>query len=166
MTSRDGVTVFDLEALNGGARNSYYPTFSPFDEGGYFWLAFLSTRDYGNAQAGTRGTGRRQLWVAAISSSPSGGVDPSHAPYWLPQQEVTHENMAAFWAQEPCRADGRTCAASGECCSGFCRDTGAGPVCVPPDDVPCSMEGEACGSDGDCCDGAGSCIANLCTHLG
>ena len=165
MVSRDGATPFDLEALNSGDRNSYYPTFSPFDEGGYFWLAFLSTRDYGNAQAGTRGSGRRQLWVAAISSSPSAGTDPSHAPYWLPQQDVSSENMAAFWAPEPCRADGRSCAASGECCSGFCRDGGSGAVCVPPTEVPCSMEGEACGSDSDCCAGAGSCVSNRCTHL-
>lgn len=165
MVSRDGSTVFDLEALNQGERNSYYPTFSPFDEGGYFWLAFFSTRDYGNAQAGTRGTGRRQLWVAAVSSSPTGGIDPSHAPYWLPQQDVNAENMAAFWAPEPCRADGRACATSGECCSGYCRDLGEGPVCVPPDEVPCSMEGEACGVDADCCEGAGTCIANRCSRL-
>ena len=165
MVGRDGAATFDLEALNGDARDSYYPTFSPFDEGGYFWLAFLSTRDYGNAQAGTRGTGRRQLWVAAISSAPSAGVDPSRAPYWLPQQDVASENMAAFWAPEPCRADGRGCAASGECCSGFCRDAGAGPVCVPPDEVPCSMAGEACGSDADCCEGAGTCSGNRCSEL-
>ena len=166
LSSRDGAAVWDLEALNGGALNSYYPTFSPFDEGGYFWLAFFSTRDYGNAQAGTRGTGRRQLWVSAISSSPAPGTDPSHAAYWLPQQDVTQQNMAAFWAEEACRADGRTCATSGECCSGFCRDTGGGPICVPPDEVPCSMSGEACRDDGDCCEGAGSCIANTCSTLG
>lgn len=166
LASRDGATVYDLTALNGGATDSYYPTFSPFDEGGYFWLAFFSTRDYGNAQAGTRGTGRRQLWVSAISSSPTPGTDPSHASYWLPQQDVAQQNMAAFWAEEACRADGRTCATSGECCSGFCRDTGGGPVCVPPDEVPCSMTGEACGEDGDCCEGAGTCIANLCSTLG
>lgn len=165
MTSRDGATSFDLEALNTGARDSYYPTFSPFDEGGYFWLAFFSTRDYGNAQAGTRGAGRRQLWVAAIASTPSAGTDPSHAPYWLPQQDRASDNMAAFWAPEPCRADGRACAASGECCSGFCRDTGSGPVCVPPDEIGCSMQGEACGSDADCCEGAGFCSANRCTTL-
>src|SRR5690606_28356108 len=141
LSSRDGSVVWDLEALNGGATNSYYPTFSPFDEGGYFWPAFFSTRDYGNAQARTRGTGRRQLWVSAISHAPTPGADPSHPAYWLPQQDVTQQNMAAFWAEEACRADGRTCATSGECCSGFCRDTGSGPVCVPPDEVPCSMMG-------------------------
>ena len=55
---------------------------------------------------------------------------------------------------------------SDDCCSGFCRDTGAGPVCVPPDEVECSERGEACGSDSDCCEGAGTCIANVCSDLG
>jgi len=99
------------------------------------------------------GTGRRQLWVAAVRNAPASGVDPSFAPYWLPQQDVLHENMAAFWAEEACRADGRTCATSGECCSGFCRDTGSGPMCVPPDIVECSMTGEACRTSADCCAG-------------
>lgn len=166
MVSRDGATVFDLAALNGGGTNSYYPTFSPFDEGGYFWLAFFSTREYGNQYVGTRGVERRQLWVAAIDSTPTGGVDPSAAAYWIPQQDVTHQNMAAFWAPEPCRADGRSCAVSGECCSGFCRDTGSGPMCVPPDIVECSMEGEACRDTSDCCGTDLSCVANICSGLG
>ncbi len=166
MVSRDGSSAYELEALNGAERNSYYPTFSPFEEGGYFWLAFFSTRDYGNAPAGTRGTGRRQLWVSAVSSRPTPGVDPSHPPYWLPQQDVRSENMAAQWAPEPCAADGRSCSTSGECCSGFCRDRGAGPICVPPDEVPCSEVGEACREDGDCCEGAGTCNGNRCGTLG
>lgn len=165
LVSRDGATQYDLAALNGGATNNYYPTFSPFEEGGYFWLAFFSTRDYGNEVAGTRGTGRRQLWVSAVSSRPMAGSDPSHPPYWLPQQDVSDQNMAAFWAEEPCLAEGRTCAASAECCGGFCRDTGDGPICVPPDTVPCSMRGEGCRSDDDCCEGEGSCISNVCSTL-
>jgi hypothetical protein len=167
MVSRDGATVYELAALNGGAANSYYPTFSPFDEGGYFWLAFFSTREYGNQYVGTRGTERRQLWVAAIDSTPTPGTDPSAAAYWIPQQDVTHENMAAFWAPEPCRADGRSCAVSGECCSGFCRDSGSGPSCVPPDVVECSMEGESCRDTSDCCaDMDLTCVANVCSGLG
>jgi dipeptidyl aminopeptidase/acylaminoacyl peptidase len=165
MVRRDGSGVTDLTALNGGATNSYYPTFSPFDEGGYFWLAFFSTRDYGNAEVGTRGTGRRQLWVSAISSSPLDGADPSRPAYWLPQQNVASQNMAAFWAEEPCRAEGRTCAVSAECCSGFCRERDGVAICVPPDDVPCSMVGEACGSDADCCEGAGTCLGGVCSTL-
>lgn len=166
MVSADGATALDLERLNAGA-SDYYPTFSPFVEGGYFWLAFFSTRDYGNAQVGTRGTGRRQLWVAAIDATPEAGVDPSAAAYWLPQQDVSHENMAAFWTEEACRADGLSCSASGECCSGFCRDTGSGPTCVPPDMVECSHEGESCRDASDCCMDEGlSCVSNRCGTLG
>ena len=166
MVSRDGATSYSLDNLNGGATDSYYPTFSPFDEGGYFWLAFFSTRDYGNAQVGTAGTSRRQLWVAAIDSTPTGGIDPSFAPYWLPQQNVADQNMAAFWTQEACHMDGLHCSTSGECCSGFCRDTGSGPMCVPPDTVSCSHEGEACASDSDCCaDEGNSCLGNRCGHI-
>jgi hypothetical protein len=165
MVSRDGATVWDLDRLNAGVEDNYYPTFSPFDAGGYFWLAFVSTRDYGNAQAGTRGTERRQLWVAAISNAAAPGADASEVPYWLPQQDVARDNMAAYWSEEPCRADGRTCATSSDCCSGFCRDIGSGPVCVPPDIVECSMTGEACVTDADCCPGAGTCIANRCSSI-
>ena len=167
MVGRDGASTYELAGLNAGTTSSYYPTFSPFDEGGYFWLAFFSTREYGNQYAGTRGTERRQLWVAAIDSTPTPGTDPSSAPYWIPQQDVTHENMAAFWAPEACRADGRTCAVSGDCCSGFCRDTGSGPMCVPPDEVECSVEGESCRDASDCCTGMDlSCVANVCSGLG
>ena len=42
-----------------GGTSAFWPTFSPFTttEGGvtYYWLAYFSQRDYGNAQAGTRG---------------------------------------------------------------------------------------------------------------
>lgn len=166
LVSRDGSNVWNLETLNAGGDDSYDPNFSPFDEGGYFWIAFVSTRDYGNAQSGTRGARRRQLWVAAIDNSPTPGTDPSFVPYWLPQQNRAEPNMAAYWTMEPCRSEGLTCATSDDCCSGFCRDTGSGPVCVPPDEVECSERGEACGSDGDCCEGAGTCIANRCSDLG
>ena len=166
MVSRDGNTSYALENLNGGVSNSFYPTFSPFDAGGYYWLAFFSTRDYGNTQVGTAGTGRRQLWVAAVSSTPVGGADPSSVPYWLPQQNVADHNMAAFWTQEPCHMDGLSCAVSGECCSGFCRDVGAGPVCVPPTMVMCSHVGEACTTTADCCAAdMAVCNGNRCTTV-
>jgi len=98
---RTGGTPTELAALNGGQENSYLPNFSPFDEGGYYWLAFYSTRDYGNAAAGTKGTGRRQLWVAAIKNNPTPGEDPSAVPFWLPQQDVAADNMSAYWVVKP-----------------------------------------------------------------
>jgi hypothetical protein len=77
------------------------PNFSPFDSGGYFWLAFYSTRDYGNAQVGTRGSGRRQIWVTAVSNNPTPGADPSHVAFWLPDQDPATDNMSAYWSVAP-----------------------------------------------------------------
>ena len=77
------------------------PNFSPYDEGGYFWMVFYSTRDYGNAQAGTKGTKRRQLWVVAIDKAKLASGDPSAVPYWLPDQDVQTANMTAYWALPP-----------------------------------------------------------------
>ena len=61
---------------------------------------FYTFRDYGNAQAGTKGTHRRQLWITAIDKAKlaSGQGDPSSVPYWLPDQDVATNNMSAFWA--------------------------------------------------------------------
>lgn len=92
---------YRLDTACAAARDCYVPNFSPFDDGGYFWLVFYSNRDYGNAQAGTKGTQRRQLWVTAISKSKLGSGDPSSVPYWLPDQDVKTENMSAYWALPP-----------------------------------------------------------------
>ncbi len=71
-TTGAGATAVRLDNANGGVSGTsgFWPTFSPFTttEGGvtYYWLAFFSQRDYGNVQAGTKGTSRRQLWVTAV----------------------------------------------------------------------------------------------------
>lgn len=97
---RDGGAAIELTAADGGTKTSYLPSFSPFDAGGYFWLAFYSLRDYGNAQAGTKGANRRQLWVTAIDPRAMNG-DPSHVPYWIPDQDPKTENMSAYWSVAP-----------------------------------------------------------------
>ena len=99
--NRAGGTSFRLDTACGGARDCYVPNFSPYDEGGYFWLVFYSTRDFGNVQAGTKGTHRRQLWVTAIDKSKLGTGDASSVPYWLPDQDVLTANMSAYWALPP-----------------------------------------------------------------
>ncbi len=103
IVSRDGGGATELARANGGAgvMNSYLPNFSPFEDGGYFWLAFYSTRDYGNQYAGTRGTGRRQIWVSAVKTDITPGEDPSQVGYWLPNQDVATQNMSGYWAPEP-----------------------------------------------------------------
>ncbi len=101
VVDKDAGVPYQLDTACAGARDCYLPNFSPYDEGGYFWLVFYSTRDYGNAQAGTKGTQRRQLWVTAINKSRLGMGDPSSVPYWLPDQDVATQNMSAYWALPP-----------------------------------------------------------------
>jgi hypothetical protein len=90
---------YRLDTACAGARDCYLPNFSPYDEGGYFWLVFYSTRDYGNTRAGTKGTARRQLWVTAINKAKLASGDPSSVAYWLPDQDVQTANMSAYWAR-------------------------------------------------------------------
>lgn len=153
----------------GSATNlDYQPRFSPFQQGGYYWLSFLSRRIYGNPQNGnsTRGESRRQqIWVTAIRDDAPAGTDPSSVPYWLPGQNPLSANIAAEWAPRACREDGEMCSVGSECCGGDCRPPpgGGAPVCAPPPADRCRVEGETCGSTADCCEGMGlSCLGNVC----
>jgi hypothetical protein len=137
-----------------GHPQSHYPNTSPFISGGQYWIVFYSTRDYGNALAGTKGTDRPQLWVAAVSTSFDGMNDPSHVPYWLPGQSTQHQNADAVWAASACKATGGTCLTSSDCCSGSCVSAGDGGFACTPATV-CRREGESCEQTGDCCMGQG-----------
>ena len=101
VVDKTGGVPYRLDTACAGARNCYLPNFSPYDEGGYYWLVFYTTRDYGNAQAGTKGTQRRQLWVTAIDKAKLAAGDPSSVAYWLPDQDVSSANMSAYWAPPP-----------------------------------------------------------------
>lgn len=149
--------------FDGVEHDAYFPNFSPFVQGGFYWVVYFSRRDYGNAQAGTRGTGRRQLWVSAVTTSPQVGTDPSSVPYWLPGQDPRSDNVSGFWAPQPCRPRGASCTVSSECCAGTCGPDGTGAlVCnPPPPDAVCRREGERCGASSDCCEGL-ACAANVC----
>ncbi len=159
-----GATPVRLSKASGGDRttDNFFPNFSPFDTGGYFWLSFLSRRDYGNAQAGTRGTGRQQIWVTAVRRNPDGTTDPSEVAYWLPGQNTQSRNISAFWAPRPCRHDGDACGVNADCCSGICRDDGTGhTTCQPPPGDQCRTAYQPCGGGG-CCMGL-ECIGNVCS---
>lgn len=161
----DGSEVRRLSRASGGptTRDSFQPRFSPFRAGGYFWMSFLSTRDYGNAQVGTRGANRQQIWVAAISENPAPSADPSEVGYWLPGQNTQSQNIAASWAPRACRRAGSSCAVGSECCSGDCRMDMGSLRCSPPPPERCRRENETCGGTGDCCPGLGLvCSQNVC----
>lgn len=138
------------------AHDGYLATFSPFVEGGYLWVAFFSTRDYGVV---LEGQARRQIWVTAIDQNPQPGQDPSHPAFYLPGQDLSTENMSSFFAPVPCVGAGGTCESDLHCCDGnLCRPNGSGQlVCTPPDQA-CRLPGDACSSDGECCAGAGPCF--------
>jgi hypothetical protein len=141
------------------------PRFSPFHQGGYFWLVFTSRREYGNDVVGSPrggfGSGRpssnAQLWIAAID--PSREFDPSFAPYWLPGQDVNGSNIDAQWATTACRSTGESCDVDGDCCSDVCSAAG---VCTPPPPDACRLAGETCSESADCCEGL-ACVGRLCS---
>jgi len=162
---RDGGSVVRLDKACAGAAstNNFQPRFAPFDTDEHFWISFLSRRDYGNANVGTRGTSRQQIWVAAIRKNAKPGEDPSEVAYWLPGQNPASKNISAYWAPRPCRKDGEGCSVGSECCGGDCRPDDQGDlVCAPPPPEECRMNGQTCGSNADCCDGL-PCVGNVCT---
>lgn len=135
LVSTEGGAAQRLDALSEG--HAFWPTVSPYlttEANGrrYYWVAFHSRRDYGNALAGTWGRRTRQLWIAAVDADPEEGVDPSFVPVWLPGQEREIDNVAAYWAPEPCRAEGQSCVDDGECCGGACVDGPEGRTCAAP----------------------------------
>jgi hypothetical protein len=155
-----------LDNISVGA-DAWYPSFTPFvtpgaDPGNVYWLLFYSRRDYGNAQAGTRGARRRQIWVSAVSTGAAG--DPSSVPYWLPGQDVAQENASAFWAPRPCRPNSAVCSGDAQCCSGNCSNelVEGQRVCRPPPPSGCRRAGQSCGASADCCDRTLECAGGVC----
>lgn len=156
MVRPNGRDLVRLDNASGGAAtNCFQPNFSPFQQDGYYWMTFLSRRDYGNNTAGTRGTGRQQVWVSAINVNATPGQDPSEVPYWLPGQNTGSLNISAYWAPRACRMVDEPCGVDAECCSGDCDRNASG-------DLVCRM-GSGCGELGDpCTENAQCCNMELC----
>jgi hypothetical protein len=173
---RDGSSVVRLDQAVAGdhGHKDYWPVFAPFrsvepDGSVILWVAFTSGRDYGNEQAGTRGAPTalgRQIWVTALTlpgdEIPTAiPADPSHVPFWLPGQNLSLENLGAYWAPRPCVATGEGCTLSSECCSAYCTES----LCEPPPADSCREETESCGSSEECCPGL-VCLGNTCVAEG
>ena len=161
LMQRDGSGAVRLGRGSPGA-DDFQPRFSPFEEGGYFWMSFLTRRDYGNDAVGTRGRAFQQIWVTAIRTDAAPGEDGSSVAYWLPGQDTASRNISAYWAPRPCRPDGEGCSVGSECCGGDCRpDAGGTLVCSPPPPERCRMANETCSTSADCCAGL-TCLGNVC----
>jgi len=165
----------ELATMNAGnavidRQRNYEPFALPVTAGGYFWVVFTSIREYGNTYTNAAGNVQKQLWVGAISTNPAAGVDPSHPPFYLPNQSSTR-NERGFWALDPCEANGASCQTGDQCCNGFCRPADPNNpqspmVCSVPTAGSCSQIAEKCTTTSDCC-GASSgvtCIGGFCTQ--
>jgi len=156
-----GVGIVDAPNLN----LNYQPRANPIAVGGYYWIVFVSPRDYGNkllSSGNPTYQNRKQLWVAAVDINPQPGTDPSHPPFYLRGQDIGTVNMEGYWALEPCQQEGDDCDAGYECCTGFCQPDGNGDFkCSPPGS--CAEVGEACETAADCCDFPNvECIGGFC----
>jgi hypothetical protein len=152
---RSGGAAVRLDRASGPDDVAYRPLFSPFNSGGYFWLLFTTTRNYGNATAGVQG--KKQIWVAAVRNNPDGTTDPSEAPYYLAGQEPA-TSLSPFWAPIACRPTGTGCVQANECCSTVCDPDRNS--CVPSSS--CKTRGLSCGGDEDCCAGLRCNTAHIC----
>lgn len=139
---------------------SFNPVFAPQRAGGYYWLVFISRRDYGNTLVSTN---RQQLWMTAIDDPPTAG-DPSHPPFYMRGQEGCGLSENAYYAREACKNQGEGCLSGADCCEGNCIKDGSGNyVCaVPPPPGTCSEIGNSCMSAANCCDATALCIDGFC----
>jgi hypothetical protein len=142
---------------------NFESTVNPVASGGYAWIVFTSRRMYGNVATIneywsdprfhdiSKTPTTKKLWVAAIDLNAAPGTDPSHPAFYLPGQELLAGNSRAFWAVDPCHADGVSCASGSECCGGYCRAEGDGGLICTSAQPSCAGEGEKCVHDSDCC---------------
>lgn len=143
----DPLTGDATQLLRGGpAGQDVLPAFSPFREGGYYWLLFYSRRPYGAV------TTNKQLWVMAIDANHVPGTDPSHPAFWLPGQNPAESNITAYWARVGCAREGNECKSDDDCCVGLsCLPDGEGATTCQR--VDCVLPGRPCTSADTCCPG-------------
>jgi hypothetical protein len=132
----------------------------PVAVGGYFWVAFTSSRPYGNTEHNALDS---TLWISALNLDAT-DADSSHPAFYLDGQDADSVNRFASWALDPCKSDGSTCSSGEQCCGGYCREVDGAPQCLatPPTDASCALEYEKCSKADDCCDSHHACINNFC----
>ena len=163
MVASDGSQLKHLARASGENR-SFNPVFAPLRAGGYFWLVYVSKRNYGNTLMGAN---RQQLWVTAISDPPTAN-DPSHPSFYMRGQEICGKSENAYYALDPCKDLGAGCVSGVDCCNGQCikdPDTNQYVCGEPPPPGQCSEDGNGCESHADCCNFPSvKCIDGYCQH--
>jgi hypothetical protein len=152
-----GTNVKQLTRASEG-NQSFNPVFAPLRAGGYYWLVYISRRDYGNRLVGAN---RQQLWITAIDD-PATAADPSNPPFYLRGQQDCGKSENAYFALEPCKEIGEDCSSGADCCNGTClKDPSTGQYsCGAPQE--CALDGNACKTSEDCCNPDAQCIDGFC----
>ena len=163
---KDGATTY-LPRPGRDEHYAFFPTISPIQAGGYFWLFFTSRRTYGNRLTQVVDDAvTKKIWVSAINirTGPDIIADPSNPPFYLPGQEDAAGNIRAFAALEPCHKDGDTCESGVDCCGGHCYMGKCGLPPPPPGNPPptCSNIDDQCSTAANCCDPRAMCIGHYC----
>jgi hypothetical protein len=137
----------------GPAGIDVFPSFSPYLEGGYYWLLFYSRRPYGHLSS------HKQLWVAAVDAHAPPGTDPSFPAFWLPGQDTSRQNITGYWSPPICTNDS-ACKEDSDCCTGFAcvRDEALGDTFCRPSE--CTLVSQPCTDSTECCAGH-ECLPNL-----
>lgn len=108
-------TAIALSRAQAGSPSTM-PTWAGASESGPAFLAFSSTRDYGDVLAGTR---RDQLWLTAVDlAALERGEDPSAPAVWLPFQDATESNHRALWSTAACAPRPEVCDDRDDDCDG------------------------------------------------
>jgi Tol biopolymer transport system component len=105
IVAASGGQVQRLDNANGpikGVSNTWAKWGPSMDGDEVFWLAFSSTRDYGNVLINStrpdiKGVKKPQIWISAIKRD--GTADPSYPAFWLPGQKTDSGNHLPFWAK-------------------------------------------------------------------
>jgi hypothetical protein len=175
----------------GDSLANYYPTVLPVQVGGYFWVFWTSTRDFGHRDLSAPPDAvatdilfgsftaseafRKRIWVAAIRPSAGGELsgsidtDPSFPGFYLEGQSETG-NTRAFATLNPCKAVGNGCASGLDCCTGFCSIQPGAPEGMCSEKTSCAKTNEKCAGDSDCCPASSDepqnvCIGGFCGFL-
>jgi hypothetical protein len=168
--SRANTLVGDGKAPAMGIENNM-PTWAPSTGPDVQWVAFASKRDYGFvlcsptgstaaacATTSKIGSGKQQIWIAAIDVTKLGGSeDPSYPAFRVPFMELTEDCHRPFWALDALKDDGNA-GAGGSGTAGSSGNGGAGSAGTSAG----AGGGGGMGGTAACVDLHGDCSAGVC----
>jgi hypothetical protein len=168
--TRANTLVSDSKAPAAGIENNM-PTWAPTPGPDVQWVAFASKRDYGFVLCSPTGTtkstcattskigsGKQQIWIAAVDVSKLGGSeDPSYPAFRVPFMDLTEDCHRPFWALDALKDDGDAGAGGSSGTAGSSGSGGAGSG-----GMTAGAGGGGMGGMAACVDLHGDCSSGVC----